>query len=129
MRLVRNIFYVSGALIGTGVLLYVVLTLAAVAGLGGFQADGSSLPGPLRLAAGASTAVTPDCSITLAGTGGMFPDHAYARIRGGSLGSDGVRTYRVGDRIVCSNFPGRSILAQVDAIDLAGAHFTFQWGP
>lgn len=129
MRLVRNIFHVSGALIGAGVLLFVVLTLAAVASLGGFQAGRGSLPGPVRLAEGASIAVTPDCSITLAGTGGLFPDHAYARIRGGSLGSDGVRAYRVGDRIVCSNFPNRSILAQVDAVDLTGAHLTFQWEP
>ncbi len=129
MRLVRNIFYVSGALIGAGVVLYVVLTLVAVASLGGFQAGRSSLPSPLRLAEGASIAVTPGCSITLAGTGGLFPDHAYARIRGGSFGSDGVRAYRVGERIVCSNYPGRAILAQVDAVDLAGAHLTFQWEP
>ena len=129
MRLVRNIFYVSGALIGAGVLLYVVLTLVALGSLGGFQSGRGSLPSPLRLAEGASTAVTPDCSITLVGTGGLFPDHAYARIRGGSLMSDGVRAYRVGDRIVCSNFPGRAILAQVDAVDLTGAHFVFQWGP
>ena len=128
MRLVRNVFYLSGALIGTGVLLYFVLGLVSAASLGGFHVARGSLPGPVRLAQGGTYAITPDCSMTLVGTAGLFPNQAYARIKVGSLGNI-VSAYGVGDRVRCSNYPDRSILAMVDAIDVTGAHFVFQWGP
>lgn len=66
--------------------------------------------------------------MTLVGTAGLFPNQAYARIKGGSLGNM-VSAYGVGDRVRCSNYPNRSILAVVDALDVTGAHFVFQWGP
>ena len=70
MRLARNVFYLSGVLIGTGVLLDFVLGLVFAASLGGFHGARGSLPGPVRLAQGG----TPDCSMTLVGTAGLFPN-------------------------------------------------------
>ena len=80
MRLVRNIFYISGAIIGAGLLLYSAVGIAAFAYLGAFNTGRKLLPAPMQLSTGDTYDVTPDCPMTIIGIGGTFPDRLYARI-------------------------------------------------
>lgn len=90
MRIVRNVFYLSGALIGVGLLLYFAITVIVMVSLGGFDTGRTSLPRPTRLSTGGSYTVIPDCPVTLLGTTGLFSGLAFARIKSGNLGAASV---------------------------------------
>ena len=127
MRIVRTVFYVVGALIGSVVVLYFALLLFGFYTMGAFQTGRTSLPGPRRVAVGSTYDVTPECPISPIAVLGFAPGSLFTKIRSRSFGTDQVSDYAVGQQIICNNYPQKSIVAIVSGLDESGVSFRFTW--
>lgn len=127
MQLARNVFYVSGAIIGAGVLLYFVIGVVSFLAIGGASTGRISLPRPMQLSQGSTYSVTPDCPMTIVAIGGTFPDRLFARVTSRIMGRDFNREYGVGGSVECTTPSGTNIEATIKGIDLNSVHFTFEW--